>query len=111
MKEADATPTAFILTSTISPILTSVPTQTLLPPLPQPTITPVEGISSTQINVRSEASTVGNVLGMIPPNTKVEIIGKDPAGSWWQIIYPQGTDGKGWVTAQYVTTVGTPEVP
>jgi uncharacterized protein YraI len=43
----------------------------------------------------------------------VEIIGKDPGGNWWQINYPQGqgSDGKGWVTAQYVTTAVTPEVP
>jgi uncharacterized protein YraI len=48
---------------------------------------------------------------MIPPNTRVEITGKDPGESWWQINYPQGVDGKGWVTAQYVTTSDTPEVP
>jgi uncharacterized protein YraI len=41
----------------------------------------------------------------------VEISGKDPAGNWWQINYQQGVDGKGWITAQYVTTTGTPEVP
>jgi uncharacterized protein YraI len=42
---------------------------------------------------------------------KVEIIGKDPGGNWWQINYPQGVDGKGWVTAQYVTTGNEPDVP
>jgi hypothetical protein len=41
----------------------------------------------------------------------VEIIGKDPGANWWQIIYPAGINGKGWVTAQYVTTAGKPEVP
>jgi len=115
VKEAAATATTFILTPTIHPTLTPAPTETPLPPLlrDQPTITPVEGISSTQINVRSEPSTVGTVLGIIAPNTKVEIVAKDPAGNWWQILYPhaQAVDGKGWVTAQYVTTVGTPEVP
>lgn len=111
IKEAAATPTVFFLTSTIPPTLTPAATETPLPTLPQPTAAPVEGTSSTQINVRSEPSTVGNVLGIIPPNTKLEIIGKDPAGNWWQILYPQGVDGKGWVTAQYVTTVGKPEVP
>lgn len=111
MEEAAATATGLVLTSTLIPALTSPPTQTPLPPLPQPTIVPVEGISATQINVRSEPSTAANVLGIIPPDTKVEIIGKDPAGNWWQILYPAGIDGKGWVTAQYVTTVGTPQVP
>jgi len=41
----------------------------------------------------------------------VEIIGKDPGGSWWQILYPAGTQEKGWVTAQYVTSGSPPEVP
>jgi hypothetical protein len=50
------------------------------------------------------------VLGIILPNTRVEIIGRDPGNSWWQILYPPGTQEKGWVTAQYITTAGTPEV-
>jgi N-acetylmuramoyl-L-alanine amidase len=72
---------------------------------------PVEGTTSTQVNVRAEPSTASNVLGMIPSDTKVEITGKDPGESWWQINYPQGADGKGWVAAQYITTASTPEVP
>jgi uncharacterized protein YraI len=71
----------------------------------------VEGTSSTQINVRSEPSTSGNILGMIPPNTRVQIIGKDPGGNWWQILYEQGVDGKGWVTAQYVTAANAEAIP
>jgi uncharacterized protein YraI len=71
----------------------------------------VEGTSSTQINVRSDPSTAGTVLGIIAPNTKVQIVGKDPGGNWWQILYEQGSDGKGWVTAQYVTTAKDINVP
>jgi uncharacterized protein YraI len=61
--------------------------------------------------VRTEPSTASNVLGIIPPDMRVEIVGKDPGENWWQILYPQGADGKGWVTAQYITTVVKPEVP
>jgi uncharacterized protein YraI len=61
--------------------------------------------------VRAEPSTSSNVLGIVPANTKVEIIGKDPDEHWWQINYPQAVDGKGWVTAQYITTTITPQVP
>ena len=98
-----------VLTATLSP--TPVLTDTPLPPPSTPTVTPVEGITSTQVNVRAEPSTASDVLGIILPNTRVEIIGKDPGGSWWQILYPQGTQEKGWVTAQYITTTGTPDVP
>jgi uncharacterized protein YraI len=109
----DATPpqAPLIITATLPPTLTQSPSETPLPPPPTPTVAPVEGTASTQLNVRAEPSTASAVLSIIPPNTKVEIIGKDPGGSWWQILYPAGTPEKGWVTAQYVTTVSTPEVP
>jgi uncharacterized protein YraI len=70
-------------------------------------------VTSTQVNVRAEPSTASHVLGVIPPNTKVEITGKDPGESWWQINYPQEADpeGKGWVAAQYVTAAAGAEVP
>jgi uncharacterized protein YraI len=105
----EATP--LIVTSTVPATLAQAPSETPLSPPSQPTIAPVEGLTSTQVNVRAEPSTASNVLGMIPPNTRVEITGKDPGESWWQINYPPGVDGKAWVTAQYVTTASTPEVP
>jgi uncharacterized protein YraI len=73
----------------------------------------VDGATSTQINVRAEPSTAGAVLGIIPANTRIEIIGRDPGGNWWQILYPHpdAVDGKGWVTAQYIAVAGMPEVP
>jgi len=51
------------------------------------------------------------VLGILPANTKVQIVGRDPGENWWQILYPQSEAGTGWVTAQYVSTAGRPEVP
>ncbi|HET9911601.1 MAG TPA: SH3 domain-containing protein [Anaerolineales bacterium] len=106
-----ATPSPIPLTATLPVILTQAPSETPLPPPPQPTVASVEGTTSTQINVRAEPSTSSNVLGIIPANTNLEIIGKDLGGNWWQINYAEGVDGKGWVTAQYVTTGGTLEVP
>jgi len=103
--------TAFIITATLPPTLIPPPSETPLPPSPQSTLPPVEGTASTQINVRAEPSTASEALGVITVNTKVEIVGKDPGGNWWQIIYPAGVEGKGWVTAQYITTAGKPEVP
>lgn len=98
-------------TATLAISPTASPSQTPLPVPPQPTVAPVEGTTSTQINVRAEPSTASTVLGMIPLNTKVQILGKDPAGNWLQILYPQGVDGKGWVTAQYVLAPNGIEIP
>jgi len=106
-----ATSTPYIITATLPPSATLHPSETPPPLRDQPTIAPIEGTASTQINVRTEPSTAGEVLGILPANTKVDITGKDNGGNWWQIIYPAGAEGKGWVAAQYVTTTGKPEVP
>jgi uncharacterized protein YraI len=50
-------------------------------------------------------------LGTIGPFIKVQIFGKDRSGSWLQIAYVQGTDGKGWVTAAYMQVKATAEIP
>jgi uncharacterized protein YraI len=107
------TSTSLVNTPTLPVPLTQIPSETSLPSLPQPTIVPVDGATSTQVNVRAEPSTSGSVLGIIPANTRIEIIGRDPGGNWWQINYPhsEAVDGKGWVTAQYITVAGTPDVP
>jgi len=109
--ETIATPTLFLITATLPPFPTSHASETPLPPLPQPTNIPVQGTTSTQLNVRSEPSTAGKVLGLITANSIVQIVGKDPGGNWWQILYEAGADGKGWVTAQYVQTEGNLNVP
>ncbi|NTU57117.1 MAG: SH3 domain-containing protein, partial [Anaerolineales bacterium] len=48
---------------------------------------------------------------IIAADVTVQIVGQDPGGNWWQILYEAGADGKGWVTAQYVQTAAKPEVP
>lgn len=105
------TPTASIVTSTLVPSPTSPPSQTPLPPPPTPTIVPAQGTTSTQVNVRAEPNTAAEVLGIIPANTPVEIIGKDAVENWFLINYSQSPDGKGWVAAQFITTGVKPEVP
>jgi len=105
------TPTALIITSTLPPSPTLEPSETPLPPPPTGTVLPAVGTTSTQVNVRVEPSTVGAVIGVIPANTNVEIIGKDPGGNWWLINYPQAAEGKGWVAAEFITTAEEPNVP
>ena len=95
-----ATSTPFIITSTLPP--TGVPSATLTsaPPTPSPTIVPVEGTTTTQVNVRVQPSTAARQLGILPPFIKVQIVASDAGTNWYQILYPQGPDGKGWVSAQ-----------
>ncbi len=106
-----ATPTVLVVTSTLPPSPTSKPSETPLPPPPTGTVVPAAGTTSTQVNVRGEPSTTSVVVGIIPANTNVEIIGKDPGGNWWLIKYPPAPEGKGWVTAEFITTAEQPNVP
>ena len=105
-----ATP-PLVITATLPPSPTLRPSETPLPPPPTPTVAPFKGTTATQLNVRTEPSTTSEVLGIITANQAVQIVGQDPGGNWWQILYEPGEGGKGWVTAQYVETAVNPDVP
>jgi uncharacterized protein YraI len=104
----------------VTAILPSLPapqagqeTQTPTPPIPTPetNISPVEGMTTTQVNVRAAPSTASKSLGMISPFVKVQVTGKDASGSWYQVIYADSTIGKGWLRAEYAQVNATAEIP
>ncbi len=106
-----ATPTVFMVTSTLRP--TIGPTATAIPPpvVPSPTGTPIAGTTTSQLNVRGDPSSASPPLGMITAFDSVEIVAKDPSGNWYEIIYPKAPDGLGWVTAQYVNVQNRESIP
>ena len=105
------TPLLFI-TATLPPTQTPRPSATPEPPTATVPVTPAEGQTISQLNVRSAPSAESDLLGTIQIATKVEIVGKDPTGAWWMIVYPEGPTGTGWVTAQFVqATTDTQNVP
>ncbi|GAB4427296.1 MAG: hypothetical protein Kow002_16380 [Anaerolineales bacterium] len=106
------TPTdVLIITATLPPTQTPPPSLTPEPATATPEIPPVEGTTTSQLNVRAQPSTAAESLGLLPIFSKVQIIGKDAAKSWWMIQYPSGPNGVGWVTAQYVQVESEPDVP
>jgi len=105
------TSTPFIITSTLPASIPPPPTWTSSPPTSTPTVIPIEGTTSTQLNVRGNPSTGSTLLGIIGAFIKVQIIGKDSSGNWYQIVYPPGTDRQGWVTAQYVVVQNKGAIP
>jgi uncharacterized protein YraI len=92
---------------------TQIPTQTMSAPsaAAESNISPVEGTTTTQVNVRAETSTASESLGLIGPFVKVDVIGKDSSGSWYQIIYTESSVGKGWVRAEFVQVNLPAEIP
>ena len=114
------TATPDFVTATLSSTLisqvgqaTQIATQTVAAPsaVVESNISPVEGMTTTQVNVRAGPSTASESLGLIGPFMKVGVIGKDASGSWYQIIYKESSAGKGWVRAEFVQANASAEIP
>jgi uncharacterized protein YraI len=115
-----ATVTPDFVTATLPPTLSprvgetaqistqSVPTPSAVAEL---TTSPVEGTTTTQVNVREGPSTASESLGLVGPFVKVQVIGKVASGSWYQIIYAESEAGKGWVRAEFVQVNAPAEIP
>lgn len=105
------TPTPAFVTATLpatpAPRLTEIPwTQTA-----STTPTALIGTTTTQINVRAEPHSASSVLGLLGASTAVQILGKDPNGNWYQIVYEVGEAGTGWVASEYVRVENTGAIP
>jgi uncharacterized protein YgiM (DUF1202 family) len=89
-------------TATLAPTFTPRPSATLAPPTIAPTIAPIMAVLTTQVNVRTSPDKKATSLGLLNYGSKVQVIGKDSSGTWWQIIYPENSSSTGWVSATYV---------
>lgn len=111
---APATPTPLFVTASLPPgeaSSTPPPTQTPLPATALPTAAPIEGSTTSQLNVRSEPSTASASLGMLDAFSRVQVVAKDAGGNWYQVLYAAGPQGMGWVRAQYVQVPSPEDVP
>ena len=79
--------------------------------MPQPLRAGPQGRVLQLLNVRSGPGTSFDSLGMLQPNTTVALTGKDATASWFQISYPKGQGGHAWVTAQYIQTASSSDLP
>jgi len=64
-----------------------------------------------RLNVRNGPGTTFDTLGLIEPGVVVSLTGKNSTASWFQIDYPSGPGGFGWVTAQYIQTDSASDLP
>ncbi|GMV33776.1 MAG: hypothetical protein DCC59_10315 [Chloroflexi bacterium] len=94
------------VTATLPPSAAPPSTRTASPPTAAPTIDPIPGTTTSEVNVRVEPSTASQSLGTIPPFSTVQVAGKESFGYWLRIVFD---DGNGWVRADYVQVSG--EVP
>lgn len=99
-----------VLPFTPAPTPTLLPVETQPAPAenPTPTFIPIEGTTTSQLNVRAEPSTASASLGLIELFAKVLVNGKDASGSWYRIDH-QG--GNGWVRAEFVQVDAAAQIP
>lgn len=104
------TVTPVLPTSTPTPEVEPSPTPTPLmeatsSPTVAPTSSPPEAVvQADRLNVRSGPGTAYARIGQLEQGSQVEIMGRNEEGTWWQIAYPAGEDGLGWVSAEYIET-------
>jgi PKD repeat protein len=101
---------------TVTQVTPSQPTPTPTQVVPEaPTATPQPGkptaTAITDLNIRAGPGTVYPVLGVLRAGQSAEITGLSLDGSWWQIHFSGTADGRGWLSAQYVTAQHTGNVP
>jgi uncharacterized protein YraI len=98
-------------TSNVQTIQNPVTYESAPPPPPAPGAPAATAVD--YVNVRSGPGTNYPVLVAAPPGTTGEVTGKSTDGAWWQVkISTQySADGFGWVSADWVYTQNTANVP
>ena len=106
-------PTSTAAPAVDNPVAASAPITTAAPAalleLPTPTAqssAPVvpQGKATGLINVRSGPGTDFSAVATLNPDESVTLVGKTPAGDWWQVSLASGATG--WVFGQLLTTTG-----
>ncbi len=116
---ATATPVELRPTATPWPVVTPTSTAT---PTPTPTSTATAPPSPTRaaliaqvispgLNVRSGPGLDYPTLGYLESGQEVEVVGRDPATGWLQIVYPEAENGTAWLSGHeaYVQLQGSLE--
>jgi uncharacterized protein YraI len=106
---APTQPAQAFATATLPPTATPQLTYTPAPPTAAPTSAPVNGLTSTQVNVRARPDSTSESLGILQTASQVEVVGRDGESQWVAIRFPQSPNGLGWVTAQFIELSGTVE--
>jgi uncharacterized protein YraI len=108
---AAATPTNTpVLKADAQPSSSSASSETAAPAA---TNTPVMAqlAAASIVNVRSGPGMDYPVMGVLMEGQSAAVTGKTADGGWWQIAFEGSTEGKGWISASFVTATNTEQVP
>ena len=80
-------------------------------PVPTPAPGQPSVTASTLLNVRSGPGTQYPSYGLLQPGQSALAVGTNADTSWYAIELPAAPDGAGWVSAEYVVTESTENLP
>jgi uncharacterized protein YraI len=75
-------------------------------PVITPTSGPCTAQATTDLNVRGGPSTSYPILGVLGVGKTDPVVGRNNVSSWYQISFYAGPEGKGWVSASYISLTG-----
>ncbi len=93
--------------STAAPLPTAAPQ---LPPGFLPGGSPlVLATAQENLRVRATPSTTAQVVDQLSKGDKAQVVGKNAAGDWLQILLPANPNARGWVLASFTDVSGPVE--
>ena len=95
-----ATPTPAVPTDAPVPR----PPTSLLPPTPTPRPQPVGVVQADKVNVRKGPGTRYPLVAQVAKGTRLEILGRNQAGDWWQVCCVNGQQV--WIVGKLVQVEG-----
>jgi uncharacterized protein YraI len=69
------------------------------------------GTAREQVNVRNGPGTGFDAVGTLNPRDVVTLMGKDASGTWLQVKFAAGPDGKAWVAESFLDVTGAEGLP
>lgn len=99
-------PATATLPPTVPPTQTSLPTDTPPPTLTFTPSVPVATPKETNVNCRLGPGVAWVAISALLVGQNSQITGKNPDGSWWNIVDPQSSSRRCWVAASVVNTAG-----
>jgi uncharacterized protein YraI len=109
--DASSAPTTVMIT-----VVGAQAAATATPTAAQPaaTATPVgppSALTTADLNVREGPGQNYPVMALVTAGTELEVTGRSPDSVWWQVVYPPGTGGRGWIYAPFTRPANTQAVP
>lgn len=80
-------------------------------PLPTPVTSASGTVTAFFLNVRTEPNPFNsfNIITQVARNQTLPVIGRNSAGTWWQVVLPNGVIG--WVSGRYLSVTNAQVVP